>query len=267
MIKKISVSIVLVLALLAACIGWFLIDTDPRAKVRDWSTFTKGSYVAFAAPWAAQTGLMHRWSNHADVVLVDLPKFPNNTGVEFTWPPFTPRGGIAGVWGYMGLAHGNYDGGTVEVPVPARRVDDIKALSQTFSWTPAFRLGVADVLTEFYLRSDPEDSDSKLVEIGWFLHLPERSRSYLAKAKVIGRYVDPQGTPWNVVRNDNFITFSAPDYRDVLKGRIDMLAALHWLKDRKLVTGREWYTGVAIGVEPFKGTGKMQIDHWAVDYR
>ncbi|WP_275229288.1 GH12 family glycosyl hydrolase domain-containing protein [Novosphingobium album (ex Liu et al. 2023)] len=243
------------------------VDTDPRLKLKDRQNFSKGEYLAFAVPWAAESGPMRHWSNHADTVRVDPPRFPDNTAIRFAWPPFSPRGGIAGVWGYMGIGHGNYDGGAAEAPVTPRRVDDISALSQSFAWSYDFRLGVADVLTEFYLRSNPDDNESKLIEIGWFLHTPEKTRHFVETGQQIGKFVEAGGRTWIVARNEKFVTFMPEGGVDVLNGRIDMLAALRWLKSKKVITGREWYNGVAIGVEPFKGTGHIQIDRWSVGYR
>ncbi|WP_189620926.1 hypothetical protein [Novosphingobium colocasiae] len=240
---------------------------DPRMSVGDRNNFSRGEYLAFAVPWGGEQGIMRFWAPHADKVRIDLVHFPNNTGFQFSWPPFSPRGGVAGVWGYMGIEHGNYDGAAAEAPVPARRVDDIKVLSQTFAWSRQTRAGTADVLTEFYLRSDPEEPESKLLEIGWFLHIPDKARGYAEKGKPIGSYTDGEGRHWLVVRDEKFVMFLAKDGADVRSGRIDMLAALKWLKQQKVVSGREWYTGVAIGVEPFGGFGRLQIDKWSVDYR
>ncbi len=255
------------LALIGVFVAWISFDNDPRVKFYDYQTFTKGNYMAFAVPWGAEGRVMSRWAKYADTLYIDLEKFPGNTAVRFVWPPWTPTGGIAGVWGYMGIVHGNYDGGEPEEPVTPQRVDDIQQLSQTFAWSGDFVIGSADILTEFYLRSNPADNDSKLLEIGWFLHAPKRTQDFVRAAPKIGRYVDPQGLAWHVSRSDKFVTFMRENGEDARAGQIDMLAALRWLKSKKVITGREWYNGVAWGVEPFKGTAKIQLDRWSVTYR
>jgi len=266
-IHKRLIWIVPVLVALAAIIAWMLIDTDPRIKLRDRQNFSKGEYLAFAVPWGAEGTAMRHWSDHADTFRVDLEAFPNNTSFRFAWPPWAPAGGVAGVWGYMGVEHGNYDGGAAEAPVPPRRVDDIHVLAQEFAWSSDFRLGVADVLTEFYLRSNPADNESKVIEIGWFLHTPKQTRYFIETGKQIGRFVDAQGRTWQVAQNEKFLTFMPEGGVDVTRGQLDMLAALHWLKAKHVITGREWYTGTAIGVEPFRGIGRLQIDRWKMAYR
>jgi hypothetical protein len=267
-IRKILLCGALILVALAAGFAaWLKLDSDPRLRIGDHQNYTRGQYLAFAVPWGAQGGSMRLWSKHADTLWIDTARFPSNTAIRFVWPPWAPTGGIAGVWGYMGVVHGNYDGGAAEVPVEPRRVDDIRALSQDYAWSGDFGIGVADVLTEFYLRRDPADNESKTIEIGWFLHAPAQTRYHVEQGQQLGRFVDAAGQRWQVARNDRFVTFMREGGVDSRAGRIDMLAALRWLKAKGQITGREWYSGVAWGVEPFRGTARVQLDRWAVTYR
>ena len=136
-------------------------------------------------------------------------------------------------------------------------------------WRPSssMALGDANLLTEFYLRSDPNNSESKLIEVGWFLHAPPATAAFVRGAQQIGRFTDASGKAWQVARDEKYVMFLPADAQDVRTGTIDMRAALQWLQEKGVIKGDEWFTGVAIGVEPLRGRGQVQVDRWAVTYR
>lgn len=226
--------------------------------------YTKGAYFAYSQPWGAErSGLANWWSPLATSMGIDTSRFPDNTTAHWRWPPFAPRNG-PGVWSYQAVMHGNYDGGETETPIPPRRVHDVQAYSQDFAWTIDEAHGQANVLTEFYLRSSPTDSESKLLEVGWLLHTPEHSRKYFEAARKVGTYTDPQGRTWDVRIDAKYCMFAPQQQSDIPKGTIDMRAALTWLQQTGLITGNEWLWGVALGAEAISGTGQVSIQHWSV---
>lgn len=260
--------------MLAAIAGIFGVYTyadrttdDARITLRARQSLSKGSYYGYVQPWGADgTAIGRWWGRNADSLRVSLDTFPNNTTIVWRWPPFKPVNTGGGVWGYDHIGYGDYDGGTPERPVQPRRVDDIRRMQQQFAWTGDFSLGEATLLTEFYLRKDPKDTESRLLEIGWFLHVPAATASFVAKGKPIGIHVDPNGRRWTVARTDDFVTFLPEDGQDVRTGAIDMLAGLTWLKGKGEVSGGEWVTGVAIGSEPFFGVGRVNLSRWSVQF-
>ena len=257
----------LFVALLAGLV-WFARAGDDRLELGSREPFAKGSYHAFAQPWGAQESrLVRYWAPFADKIDVDAARFPNNTRFRFTWPLWRPSSSTAGVWGYSMLSFGNYDGGEGETKIAPHRVFELLDLSQRFSWSSSMALGDANLLTEFYLRSDPNNSESKLIEIGWFLHAPPATAAFVRGAQQIGRFTDASGKAWQVARDEKYVMFLPADAQDVRTGTIDMRAALQWLQEKRVIGGDEWFTGVAIGVEPLRGRGQVQIDRWAVTYR
>ncbi|MFC4254220.1 hypothetical protein GRI97_02200 [Altererythrobacter xixiisoli] len=243
------------------------VPSDGRVKLKSQRTYTQGNYYAFVQPWGVENSrLMRPWGSVADTVSVDMKAFPGNTSLYWRWPPFTPRNGV-GVWGYNHIGFGNYDDGRPEQPIPARQVKDISALAITYDWDGSFRFGEATLLTEFFLRSDPEDAESKGLEVGWFLHVSDRTKKFVDTGKQIGTYTDPDGNAWQVALNEEFCTFSLVGGKDSHKGRIDMLHATRWLMEKGLVKGDEWFTGVAIGTEPISGIGHVDLRDWRVEYR
>jgi hypothetical protein len=227
--------------------------------------YTSGEYFAYAQPWGGEKVAITRvWAPYADHIAIDPRRFPNNTVTHWRWPPFAPRGG-PGVWSYQAVMHGNYDGGETETKVPPVRLRDLGTFSQSFSWKIDNRLGDANVLTEFYLRSSPTDPDAKLLEIGWLLHMPAHSRRYFESARKIGTYTDAQGRRWDVRIDGKFCMFAPPQPTDITDGTLDMAAALRWLEQHHTVTGDQWVWGVSFGSEAVQGKGQLVISHWSVE--
>jgi hypothetical protein len=241
---------------------------DGRLQLGAKQPFLKGSYLAYAQPWGGeQIALLRWWSRRADTISVDAARFPANTTMSWRWPPFRPPNSDVGVWAYDLVAFGNYDDGEVEKPIPPRRIDAIRELRQRFAWRMTDGIGDANVLTEFYLRSNPRQPDSKVLEIGWFLHVPEASAEFARKSRQIGVFTDPQRRRWRVALEGTYCMIQPADGRDVATGELDMLAAVRWLKGKGLVKGDEWFTGIAIGAEPMSGVGSLHLDRWSVTYR
>ncbi len=231
------------------------------------TAFTKGRYFAYAQPWGGeQVAWTRPWARHADALAIDIPRFPANTTMNWRWPPFIASNG-PGVWGYIQVSYGDYDGGPPEVPVPPRRVRDIRELKQAFAWRIDNDWGDANVLTEFYLRSSPTDVNAKLLEIGWFLHAPASTRRFVERSRQVGVYTDPAGRRWRVALADKFCMFLPEAEGDIRRGSLDMLAGLAWLQRKGLVRGDEWFSGLAIGAEPVRGIGRYHLEQWKVALR
>lgn len=254
---------------LALTTGIILADfrpQDDRVLLRARESYTEGAYLAYVQPWGAGKGPFALWANRADSIRLDPTTFPDKTRIAWRWPPFAPPGALS-IWGYDHVSYGDYDGGEVDAKVAPLQVKAIQAFRQEFSWTGDFGASAATLLTEFYLRSDPKDAEAKVLEIGWFLHAPEATRAFVAEGRQAGTYRDPAGREWQVSVNEKFLTFLRKDGRDTQKGEIDMLHALQWLREKRLITGEEWITGLAIGVEPMKGFGHVELAKWNAELR
>ena len=236
--------------------------TDEQIVLPAKSPYTRGRFFAFAQPWGGEEVAWTRpWAPRADAMAIHIADFPNKTAVNWRWPPYMASNG-PGVWGYDQVGYGNYDGGEPEVHVPPKRVRDLTVLHQTFAWRLSHPLGDGNVLTEFYLRRNPKDVNSKTLEIGLVLHTPTTTRRWIDSSKAVGIWVDGQKRRWKVVLAGGFCMFMPEDGRDVPSGSLDMLPALRWLQAKRLVRGDEWFTGLAIGVEPTRGVGRFYLDRW-----
>ena len=222
--------------------------------------YTRGSFIAYAAPWSTYFGAgkaLKHGVDFADEIAVQPDTFPANVGFTWHWP-LTPAK-HTGVYGYNALSFGSYDGGVPQTPVAPRQVKEIGALVETFSFEMARPVGDFNVLTEFFLTK--KAGGDKVAEVGFF---PRPARSAVAFANAgeqLGTYADASGRAWKVAVQTapagSYYMFIPP--AAVLSGSIDFKAALDFLRAKGRVTGEEWFSGLAFGIEPVTGSGSLRV--------
>ena len=232
----------------------------------DRQPYFQGSYGAYASPWSADSepALLHG-RDYADTITIDPLTFPDGTLISTRWPLAKPK--KAGVWGYHALSFGNYDGGLPPAAVKPREVRHIRRLRETF----AFRYdGSAsfNLLNEFYLTSRPGDAAAKVIEVGVLLHAPASSMAFVRAGNRIATFDDGAGRVWLITRTGSYVTIARQDGTDLPHGTIDLKPILALLVRFHVITGREWFNGIAFGTEPTDEAGvtRLHIDHWRVDY-
>jgi hypothetical protein len=234
----------------------------------DQQFYTQGSFIAYAAPWSTYSGAasaLKRGVDFLDEISVQPDTFPAN--VEFTWHwPLTPPKGT-GVYGYNALSFGSYDGGVPQLPITPRQVKDIGTLSETFSFEMARPAGDFNVLTEFFLMKSA--GGEKVAEIGFFLRSAKSAIEFANAGQQLGTFTDATGRAWKVAvqpaPHGPYHMF-IPD-GDVLSGSIDFKAALDFLRGKGRLTGEEWFSGLAFGIEPVKGSGSLRVKSLSVAYK
>lgn len=243
-------------------------DDAPRV-LADKEFFTKGSFIAYAGPWSTYFGTgmaLKHGIDYADEIAVRQETFPANVDFSWHWPLTTAKN--AGVYGYNALSFGNYDGGAPEVPVEPRQVKAIGTLTETFRFSVARPIGDFNVLSEFFLTSE-KGTEKKVAEVGFFLRSAKSAISFADAGEQLGTFTDATGRAWKVGKQP---APHGPYYMfipagDVLEGTIDFKAALDFLREKKQVTGDEWFNGLAFGIEPVTGSGSMKVESLAVDYK
>ncbi len=255
---------------LALIAGASLASAEEAPRIlADKEFYTKGSFIAYAGPWSVDVkggpALKHG-VDYADEIAVRPGTFPAN--VEFSWHwPLVPSKNT-GVYGYNAVSFGSYYGGVPEVPVPPRQVKAIGTLSETFRFATARPIGDFNVLTEFFLAKE-SSGEPKVAEIGFFLRAAKSAVTFADAGEQLGTFTDATGRAWKVGKQP---APHGPYYMfipagEVLAGAIDFKAALDFLRAKGQVTGEEWFTGLAFGIEPVAGSGSVRVESLAVDYR
>lgn len=231
-------------------------SANPRI-LEDETFYTKGPYSAYLGPWSRMFDKSLQRGDAPDQyrnTLTFLPdEFPRNVRLDWRFPTGKVPNGI-GVWGYLALSYGNYDGGPPQTPVKPCQVRNLGAFEMSFDWafSGSRHFGL---LTELWLTRDPRptagSSADALAEIGFLLHTPDLA--FHNSGRLVGRYSD-NGIAYTARSHGKYVTF-APVGGPVMTGRLDWKAALDFLVERGIISGDEWINGVAFGVEPNKGGG------------
>jgi hypothetical protein len=242
---------------------------DAPRVLADREFYTKGSFIAYAAPWSVDVkggAALKHGVDYADEITVRHETFPADADISWHWPLTPPK--HTGVYGYHAISFGSYHGGVPETPVQPKQVKEIETLSEKFKFTMARPIGDHNVLTEFFL-AEKADGEPKIAEIGFFPRVAKSGISFANAGEQLGTFTDATGRAWKVsVQPAPY----GPYYMfipagEVLEGEIDFKAALEFLRGKGKITGEEWFTGLAFGIEPTAGSGSIHIESLSVSYK
>jgi hypothetical protein len=227
--------------------------------------YSRGQYVAYAAPWCA-------YSNKALVIGRDLvntitlypSKFPYEAVIDVSAPAEDPYTYGCGVYGYHHVAFGNYNGGIPRTAAEPRQIKALDRLEVEVVQRSRSLPGDYNVLHETFLTREAGKPDDKILEVGWFLHADTTATNWGKGGTRLGAHVDPAGRQWQVYQRDTFVMIFPADGRDVESGTLYMKAMFDQLMQWKLLTGDEWFNGMAIGVEPIRGKATMTLERWTI---
>ena len=227
--------------------------------------FTKGPFTAFMAPW--NKGPLRAGIDYEESLTLDPSTFPAGSRIAWAWPEAAAH---AQVRGFLAIDYGNYYNTVPEAPIRSGPVADIKSLACTHDLSVAGATSGFNVIINLFLTATP-DPDSILFEIEVFLHTPAYAEAYMRTVESLGTFGSASGVAWTVSRDPSAahgpdFLFRPADQRDLLAGSVDLREMLGWLAGRGAITGREFFNGLALGVEPQQRDGAMTINAFAVDY-
>ena len=233
-----------------------------------------GPYQAHGSVHAAlqETPALVRGLDYGGSLTVRPAMFPDGTELDWFYPNRPPQ--IGGVWGFEQLSYGNYHRNSQAQAVPALRVSEISAFTQTFDLT----IKSADptkhnLLNEFYLTVSntvpfPDNEAFPPMEIGWYQHLATITAAFHNSGVDLGNYTDNANRVWNcrIHENPAFITLVRLDGQDTLIGVLDNVGLLLWLRAHERIDPTMYINGVGFGAEPSEGAGGIRINDYAVTF-
>ena len=232
--------------------------------IPDATSWTKGAYLAYLSPWGA--GSLAQGTDYWDSLTLSDDLFPNSVTMTWKWPDTPPT--ASGVYNFNAISFGNYYGSVVQTPITPLQVNSIGTLTQTQSVTLGGDASKYNVITDFWLTERASDFSNRLFEVEVFDHAPAISSSWANSLMQLGTYTG-SGHTWQVALRSGSISdivFLPKDTPDVLTGSIDIKGMLDWLVSHHVITGNEYFNGLAMGVEVIQGTGSIAINKFNVDY-
>lgn len=245
---------------------------DKKITVPDNVGLQSGRFLAYAAPWStfsAPQSSFVRGVDYADNITV--PQSSINAGtldgstIDWFWPN---KAGSTGVYGYMELCYGNYSGGTGTIPVAPVKVSALKEFTQRAQISKMSEPYTGyNILNEFYLTEVAGDGNTNRVEIGFFWNLSDDGVYYFDSGTPANSYTDPTGRVWNCKyvmggAAGKYIMFYSGER--VYNTTIDFKVVLNSLAAQGLINPNHYVNGLAIGIEPVRGSGAVTFDKWDI---
>ncbi len=242
--------------------------SDKSKQFTDLQGYVDGQYASWLAPWNREDFV--QGFDYTECIGLEPSVFPGGQKIAWNWPDRPPR--QRGVYSFLAVDFGNYDHSVVKKPIPPKAVADIGALRQAFNLTlSAGDPEAYNVIQNMFLTSAPGDQDKKLFEIEIFLHTPSNAARYVLGQTPIGEFT-VSGRKWTATIDRRPKT--APDIlivpnnlEDVPSSSIDINGILNNLVRAGILTGHEYFNGMALGVEVIRGSGSISINQIATEYR
>jgi hypothetical protein len=250
----------------AAAAGPEACDAKP-VKLKDRQPYTVGPYLSYLAPW--NKGELAEGVDYAECLGIERSTYPDGQVIGWAWPNAAPKKN--GVYNFLAVNFGNYDHTATQQRIAPRQVGEIVELKQFVDLSIDGDPQHFDVIDDFFLTSAPGDSDAKLFEVEVLLHSPSFAIRYAHSVAPIGAFA-AGGRDWYATVD--WRPKSTPDILvlprgegDVLKGAVDLKAVLDYLIEANILTGKEYFNGMGLGVEVGQGAGALAVNKLATTYR
>ncbi len=234
----------------------------------DWDTYNYqngGPFWAMNSTWN-NSGLTNG-VDYTQTISMNTGTFPNGTAIAWSWPN-TPASG--NVYSYPAVFYGTYQAWpSPAISIPAKQINNISALQLSFNLTLGGSLQKYDAIFDMYLKSTPGQNNGAF-EVEIDVHTPTYFSDWVGTLSQ-SHYTDSQGLAWTIASNPGanppMILFVPSDFRDLTNYTVDFKALLNAAKNAGLITGNEYFDGLALGNEPQMGSGSMTINSFSVNYQ
>lgn len=200
---------------------------------------------------------------------VNTGTFP--AGTTLTWNTI-PSSTFNAINGYLNIAYGNYDGGSVSIT--PKQIKNITTLTANVGWT--YTGSAQDLLCECFLTTTSHASGTltdSIFEIGFLVKNSSASETFTNGLTPVGTgsFTDVNGVIWVVGQGTSgagsfpFVVASRVGYSDHY-GALDFKSLFSFLTTSGVTTGNEWMNGLAFGVETLLGEGSLTYNSFTVTY-
>jgi hypothetical protein len=234
----------------------------------DWATYniSNGPYWAYNSIW--NKGGLVNGKDFTQSLTLDNANFPNGSVLAWSWPNTPAQNNV---YSSPCLMFGTYAQVAAPTPtIPYKQINAINTLTVTHNVTLSSDPTKFDAIYDFYLQSSTDTSTQGLFEIELHMHTPEYFIDWINHSLTKYNFTDAAGTNWIIAWNRGvsspMIIFVRADFADNLNATVDLKALLMAAKANGLLTGNEYFTGLAMAVEPREGSGSMTINSLSVTY-
>jgi hypothetical protein len=237
----------------------------PATLSADWATSNTdaGPYWAMNSTWN-ENGLVNG-TGFTQSLTMENPDSPNiGTTITWNWPN-TPAG--YNVYSYPAVFYGDYAGFNAPANnVTAEQINSLKTLTLSQNVSFSGNTDQYDGMYDGYTTSKP-DGDSSTVqhEVEVYIHSPGYVQDWIENLPQ-HQFTDSQGLQWTIATQGNIVIFAPSDFRDLTNYTTDLKGLLQAAVADGVMSGSEYFNGIALGNEPREGSGSMTINSLTVNY-
>lgn len=235
--------------------------------LRDHQNYTSHSYNSYLSPW--NKGALVEGVDYDESLQLNEAAYPNGQTIMWRWPKEPPA--RRGVYNFLHVAYGNYYDTRPKEPIPSVKVRDIAELTQSFNLSFGGDLDGFNVIDNLFLTEKPGNFEKILYEVEIFFHSPSNAVWYVNHSHPVGRFV-ASGIEWFVAVDRN-----GPHGQDVLimpsshqdapvADKLNLKAMFDYLIASNVLSGDEYFNGLALGVEVHHGAGNLTINTISTRY-
>lgn len=202
-------------------------------------------------------------------VQISPASFPNKSVIRSMVPNVTSP---AGLYGYLHVDIGNYDGSPIVTPASPIQQKNITNFFTDIDWAYEGD-GVSSFLHELYGSTTGHATGGltdKVWEVGAFPMCNPHAQSFVNTAVTaggMGNFTDPIGRVWKVGQATGtagpYYVFALSTFGNV-QGRVYWKEMLAFLRTAGKITGNEYIQGVACGIEPDTGFDKLTLNSYTM---
>ena len=196
---------------------------------------------------------------------MENPNSPNiGTTITWNWPN-TPAG--FNVYSYPGVYYGDYTGFNAPAnDVTAEQINSIKTLTLSQNVSFSGNTDQYDGMYDGYTTSTPNgDASTVQHEVEVYIHSPGYVQDWIGTLPQ-HQFTDSQGMQWTIATQGNIVIFAPSDFHDLTNNTIDLKGLLQAAVADGVMSGSEYFNGIALGNEPREGSGSMTINSFSVNY-
>ncbi|HLZ05682.1 MAG TPA: hypothetical protein VKR55_26465 [Bradyrhizobium sp.] len=222
-----------------------------------------GPYWAMNSTW--DVGNLVNGTDFTQSLTMQNSSTPN-IGTTISWNfPNTPGG--YNVYSYPAVFYGDYAGFPAPATsVTAEQVNNLKTLTLSQNISLSGQTDQYDAMYDGYLTSTPDGDQSTVQhEIEVYAHSPGYVQDWLSNLPQ-HTFTDAQGMKWIIATQGNIVAFAPADFHDLTNNTIDLKGLLQAAAADGVISGNEYFDGIALGNEPREGSGSMTINSFTVNY-
>jgi Glycosyl hydrolase family 12 len=225
-----------------------------------------GSYTLDNSTW--NVGNLVNGRDFTETITVDDPNTPN-MNTTFSWNfPNVPAGG--NVYSFPAIHYGQDYSMTAATHITPEQVNNIKTLTVSSNISLSGQTDQYDAIVDGFLTSTPNGGlESANTEFEIYLHTPTTTKGWIGGLPQ-HTFTDSQGIQWIIAGGGGSagkqIAFAPANFQDLTNVTVDLKALLQAAVADGVISGTDYFNGLAFGNEPREGTGSMTVHSFQVNY-